>query len=277
MITGLWFFNSYQDWRENKQRGRLYRMRMHFFCSAACFFNMMASVDLKGVAARLPLLFVEICNELAYSCLLCVMFHMVNQWVDVITLKGVTTWGQQQRQMLPIMCATVTCLRVGLGVAQWKVVRNGVHNGCYNGSLNNVKLFTSFFAMGIYAAIGLYASVYEPLMGKKVKAKKESSRSVTQGGSGIAVGEGSGSGNGKRGRAGSAFASALESGLRRFTSKAADSAHAMQRKKVLNTRKLVGLFGILFLYVLYLGSIAAERVGEVSARGVPCSFVSKNW
>jgi len=39
----------------------------------------------------------------------------------------------------------------------------------------------------------------------------------------------------------------------------------------------VGLFGILFLYVLYLGSIAAERVGEVSARGVPCSFVSKNW
>jgi len=46
--------------------------------------------------------------------------------VDVITLGGRTVWGKRQYQSLPFMCALIICLRVGLGVAQWKAVDNGV-------------------------------------------------------------------------------------------------------------------------------------------------------
>jgi len=69
----------------------------------------------------------QVFNELAYSSLLCLLFHMVNQWVDVITLGGRQKWGKRQHALLPYMCVLVTAVRVGLGIAQWTSVPNGPH------------------------------------------------------------------------------------------------------------------------------------------------------
>lgn len=62
------------------------------FCSLACIMNLLSSTDLKGYSDRLPLLMTETFSELAYSFLFCVVYVMINQWVDIITLGGRQTW-----------------------------------------------------------------------------------------------------------------------------------------------------------------------------------------
>jgi hypothetical protein len=54
--------------------------------------NLLSSTDLKGYSDRLPLLMTETFSELAYSFLFCVVYVMINQWVDIITLGGRQTW-----------------------------------------------------------------------------------------------------------------------------------------------------------------------------------------
>jgi len=83
----------------------------------------------------------------------------VNQWVDVITLGGRQKWGKFQKAMLPYISVLVSCIRVGLGVMQWLAVPNGLRDGSYDGTLNSLKLFCSFLAMGAYTGIGVHASV----------------------------------------------------------------------------------------------------------------------
>ena len=85
--------------------------------------------------------------------------------------------------MLPYMCTLVTSLRVGLGVAQWVAVPNGLRDGEYDGNLNSLKLLTSFVAMAAYAGIGLHASIYEPLQTKKAANKRDVLRRTSQSGS----------------------------------------------------------------------------------------------
>jgi|AntAceMinimDraft_5_1070358.scaffolds.fasta_scaffold37981_1 hypothetical protein len=78
-VLALWAVNAYTDYAETipRKRGLEYRYKMHSFGALAAFCNLLASADLKGYAARLPLLAVEILNEFAYSALLCLLFHMV--------------------------------------------------------------------------------------------------------------------------------------------------------------------------------------------------------
>jgi len=61
-----------------RKRGLEYRYKMHGFGALAALFNLLASVDLKGYADRLPLLAVETLNECAISALMCLLFHMVS-------------------------------------------------------------------------------------------------------------------------------------------------------------------------------------------------------
>jgi len=49
--------------------------------------------------------------------------------VDVITLGGRQKWGKRQREVLPYMCVGVAVIRIGLGVAQWLVVTDGLKRG----------------------------------------------------------------------------------------------------------------------------------------------------
>jgi len=214
-----------------RKRGLEYRYKMHSFGALAALFNLLASVDLKGYAARLPLLAVETLNECAISALMCLLFHMVcaqvsrlcmlllvacvnepigfvlhslianiqkcsnfissqvNQWVDVITLGGRQKWGKFQKAMLPYMCALVSCIRVGLGVIQWLAVPNGLRDGSYDGTLNSLKLFSSFLAMGAYTGIGVHASVYEPLQSKKAESKRDTARRTKEDGAASARSE----------------------------------------------------------------------------------------
>jgi len=78
-VLALWAINAYADYVESmpRKRGLEYRYKMHCFGALAALFNLLASVDLKGYADRLPLLAVEIFNELAISALMCLLFHMV--------------------------------------------------------------------------------------------------------------------------------------------------------------------------------------------------------
>ena len=79
LVLTLWAINAYADYVESmpRKRGLEYRYKMHSFGALAALFNLLASVDLKGYAARFPLLAVEIFNELAISALMCLLFHMV--------------------------------------------------------------------------------------------------------------------------------------------------------------------------------------------------------
>lgn len=272
IILTLWAINSFADMEKSK-RGSEYRMRMHLFAALACCFNLLASVDLKAIAARIPLLIYEIINELAYSCLFIVMFHMVNQWVDVITLGGRQKWGKRQREILPFMCVLVTLFRVGFGIAQWLSVKNGLKYGFYNGTLNNMKLLTSFCTMGFYTGIGVYSSVYEPM-------QKSSNTNSPPQPSGLDIHsiESGGGGNDRSGRPVS-----TDLGLGRAVISLKNTvndkiqANILRKKTVLHTRYLVGLFICLLLYSVYLLSTSFRRLGETEERGVPCSLISKTW
>eukprot|EP00615_Pteridomonas_danica_P008645 CAMPEP_0114346524 /NCGR_PEP_ID=MMETSP0101-20121206/13130_1 /TAXON_ID=38822 ORGANISM="Pteridomonas danica, Strain PT" /NCGR_SAMPLE_ID=MMETSP0101 /ASSEMBLY_ACC=CAM_ASM_000211 /LENGTH=387 /DNA_ID=CAMNT_0001483207 /DNA_START=122 /DNA_END=1285 /DNA_ORIENTATION=- len=272
---------SYADMEKSK-RGSEYRMRMHLFAALACFFNLIASIDLKAYADRLPLIVTEIFNELAYSCLFIVLFHMVNQWVDVITLGGRQKWGKRQREILPFMCVLVTLLRVGFGIAQWVSVKHGLRDGLYNGTLNNMKLVTSFCTMAFYTGIGIYSSVYEPMQKNGSSTPAAAAAPAQPSALDIHNIESGGGGGSDRGRMvssdGLGIGRAVAS-VRVLKNTVNDKiqANLLRKKTVLHTRYLVGLFVCLLLYCIYVLSTAFLRLGKTEERGAPCSFVSKHW
>eukprot|EP00613_Pedinella_sp_CCMP2098_P025911 CAMPEP_0171717746 /NCGR_PEP_ID=MMETSP0991-20121206/20210_1 /TAXON_ID=483369 /ORGANISM="non described non described, Strain CCMP2098" /LENGTH=414 /DNA_ID=CAMNT_0012309009 /DNA_START=199 /DNA_END=1443 /DNA_ORIENTATION=- len=237
-------------------------MRMHFFASAASLFNVLACVDLKGYSARQPLLLTETFNELAFSCVLCVLFHMVNQWVDVITLGGRTEWGKRQHALLPWMCGLVAVLRVGLGLAQWLAVPKGLQKGRYNGTLNGLKLITTFVAVAFYTAIGMYASIYQPMQKKRAQSRPSHLQTNYTASAATTT---------------TVTTTKQAPGLAGAGGHLSSISAKLSKKKVLNTYYLVGLFVILFFYCIYLAVEAVERFGEVEQRNVPCSSISKNW
>ena len=166
------------------------------------------------------------------------------------------------------MCALSTCLRVGLGVAQW-IFAQGERK--YNGTSNGLKLLMSFLILSGYIGLGLYSSVYEPL-----NAKQQPSSSSSQLGASTASISARGGTTADRPIA-QTRSSAILSTMSRAVGAGVSSTNAvMKRKTVMHTRYLMILFALLSLYSAYLVKAFIERVGKTEVRQPPmtvdCSF-----